>query len=80
MLLKSPGDVGNKDYYGFNHSLWTKRNNTQHRRAVQQIIKCKTKTSQSKMENKIESGFSSFKANQFKSWILTYSIPALHNL
>ena len=33
-----------------------------------------------RIPSKIESGFSSFKADQFKSWILTYSIPALYNL
>ena len=38
---KSPGEVVNKDYSGFDHSSWEKTNNTQHRRAVEQIKKCK---------------------------------------
>ena len=33
-----------------------------------------------RIPNKIESGFSGFKADQFKSWILIYSIPALHSI
>ena len=152
-LKMSPGEIGKKDYSGFDRSSWPKRDNTQHRRAVKKIQRCKTITAQKEMErkegcrysclldlpyfdatrmlcidpmhnlflgtgkhmislwieegwltkqhfkaiqqfidslvlpsdvgripHKIESGFSSFKADQFKSWITIYSIPALYNL
>ena len=152
-LKISPGEVGNKDYSGFNRSSWKKRNNDQHRKAIQKIMKCNTKTSREEMESKegcrysslvelpyfdatrmlcidpmhnlllgtgkhmlslwteqgwinkrhfcsiqkfvdelivpshigripqkIESAFSGFKADQFKSWILIYSIPALYSI
>ena len=152
-LKVSPGEVGNKDYSGFDRSDWLKRDNNQHREAINKILKCETKTKKEKMEsrlgcrysclidlpyfdatrmlcidpmhnlflgtgehmlsiwieqgwlnkkhflsiqkfvddlilpsdigripNKIESGFSGFKADQFKSWILIYSIPALYSI
>ena len=33
-----------------------------------------------RIPHKIESGFSSFKADQFKTWVNVYSIPALFNV
>lgn len=148
-----PGAIGNKNYSGFNCEQWEKRNNKQHRKAVQSIQKCKTKTKQSAAESlhgcrysclldlpyfdaprmlcidpmhnlflgtgkhmlsvwmkhdliskvhfetiqhfvdsinvprdigriptKISSGFSGFKADQFRTWITIYSIPALFNI
>ena len=37
-LKVSPGEVGNKDYSGFDRSDWPKRDDTQHRAAVQHAI------------------------------------------
>ena len=152
-LKVSPGEVGNKDYSGFDRSSWKKRDKNQHNEAIKEILKCNTKTTKKEMESKkgcrysclidlpyfdatrmlcidpmhnlflgtgkhmlsvwieqgwlckehfvsiqkfvdglilpsdigripykIESGFSGFKADQFKSWILIYSIPALHSI
>ena len=152
-LKVSPGEVGKKDYSGFERSTWQKRTDHQHRRAVRIINRCRTKASKQKKETKfgcrysclldlpyfdvtrmlcidpmhnlflgtgkhmlsiwkdqgwlnrtqfeaiqkfvdevsvpadigripykIQSGFASFKADQFKSWILIYSIPALHGI
>lgn len=149
-LKVSPGGIGCKDYSGFDRSSWPKRDNHQHRRAVQKI---RTQTTQKEMESKmgcrysclldlpyfdatrmlcidpmhnlllgtgkhmlslwidqgwiekrhfisiqkfvdnlilpsrigripkkIESAFSGFKADQFKSWIIIYSIPALYSI
>ena len=50
-LKISPGGVGQKDYSRFDCSSWPKRDNTQHRRAVKKIQRCKTITAQ-KMETK----------------------------
>lgn len=149
-----PGEVGSKDYSGFDRSEWEKRNNEQHRKAVQQVRQnSRTKTRQKELESllgcrysclldlpyfdaprmlcidpmhnlflgtgkhmlslwikenllstehfetiqnfvdsmhvppdigripaKIGSGFSGFKADQFKNWIIIYSIPALYNI
>lgn len=49
-LKISPGGVGNKDYSGFDHSS---QDNHQHRRAVQQIRRCKTQTTRKEMESKL---------------------------
>jgi len=149
-LKEFPGEIGNRDYSGFDHSSWPKRNKEQHKNSVDLIRKCKTKTKTAQKESskgcrysclidlpyfdaprmlcidpmhnlflgtakhmislwidngllskadftliqccidnlvvpsdigqipqKIESGFSSFKADQFKSWVNIYSIPAL---
>ena len=46
-----PGGVGDKDYSGFNREQWDKRNNEQHRKAVQEVLKCKTKTRQKDLES-----------------------------
>lgn len=152
-LKAFPGEVGNKDYSGFQRSFWCKRDNRQHRENVEKIRACNTqsrvneleslfgcrysclldlpyfdaprmlcidpmhnlflgtgkqmiqvwingswilkdhfKTIQSIIDNfivpsdvgriplKIESGFSGFKADQFKNWIIIYSIPALFDI
>ena len=44
-LKVSPGEVGNKDYSGFDRSDWLKRDNDQHREAIN---KCKTKARKEK--------------------------------
>lgn len=43
-LKEFPGGVGQKDYSGFDLSLWPPRSNEQHRKNVSSILKCKTKT------------------------------------
>lgn len=140
-------------YAGFDRSLWTPRTNSSHRKDVDEIMKCNTKTERARKESelgcrysvlldlpyfnpptmlivdpmhnlllgtgkhmistwiktglldsqkfeqiqqcvdniivpsdvgriprKIETGFSGFKADQFKSWIIIYSIPALFDI
>ena len=52
-LKVSPGEVGNKDYSGFDRSDWLKRDNDQHREAINKILKCKTKTKKEKMESRL---------------------------
>ena len=148
-----PGTVGAMNYSGFDRSTWPPRHNEAHRRDVQRIRNCKTKTEQKQLESelgcrysaliklpyfdpcrmltvdpmhnlflgsgkhmlqlwienglltssnfkqiqqcvdsfvvpsdvgriprKIETGFSGFTADQFKNWIITFSIPALFGL
>ena len=147
------GVVGNINYSGFDRSLWPPRTNITHRKNVEEIIKCNTKTSRAKRESdfgcrysilldlpyfdapkmlaldpmhnlflgtgkqminiwikkgllnesnfgqvqcfidnmvvpsdvgriprKIEIGFSGFKADQYKNWIILYSIPSLFDI
>lgn len=148
-----PAKVGSMDYSGFDHSQWIMRTDIEHRKRIDEIRKCKTKTEQARKESslgcrfsvfldlpyfdatrllaidpvhnlylgsgkrmlslwiesgllssthfhqiqsfvdsislpsdigriphKISSGFVSFKADQFKTWITLYSIPALHGI
>ena len=147
------GGVSSMCYAGFDRSLWRSRNNTLHRRDVEEVMKCNTKTERAKKEadlgvrysalldlsyfdppsmlaidpmhnlflgtgkrmisiwikeglldstkfeeiqhsvdgiivlcdvgripRKIETGFSGFKADQFKTWIMIYSIPSLFGI
>lgn len=152
-LCSFPGTAGTMNYSGFNCFSWNKRTNDQHRKNVEQIKKCTSKSTQQKKEAelgcrysallelpyfdpvrmhvidpmhnlmlgsgkhmltiwqkmsliqpnhyeeiqsvvdsisvpsdvgripiKIGSGFSGFKADQFKNWINIYSIPSLYNI
>ena len=49
------GDVGNMDYSGFDRDSWPIRTVAGHRTAVDQILKCCTKTARQKIES--ETGF-----------------------
>ena len=45
-MKKFPGDVGEKDYSGFNRFEWAKRTNEGHRNNVLEIQKCRNKRKQ----------------------------------
>ena len=154
-LKEFPGSIKekNRDYAGFDRSLWPPRTNAQHRENVRKLSSCKTKTELAQAEStfgcrysclldlpyfdpvrfltidpmhnlflgtgkrilslwkdldlldkthfvkvqefvdnmvvpsdvgripsKISSGFSGFKADQYKAWITVYSIPALYHI
>ena len=52
-----------------------------HFNSIQQFVdKVTVPADIGRIPHKIETGFSSFKADQFKSWINIYSIPALFNI
>ena len=56
-----PGEVGKKNYSGFDRSEWDKRNNEQQRRAVQQVTEnSKTKTRQKELESLLGCRYSCF--------------------
>ena len=38
-----PGDIGLRDYSGFDRATWPQRTNQQHRREMAEILCCKTK-------------------------------------
>ena len=46
-LKKFPGKIGNKDYSGFNRSIWDKRDDKAHQDVIKKIQDCATKTKQS---------------------------------
>lgn len=152
-LKEFSGGVGNQDFSGFERANWCARTDTQHRRDVEKLTSCKSKTEKKKMESllgcrysvfldlpyfnssrflivdpmhnlflgtgkrminlwiqfnlltsnnflkvqtfvdnisvpsdvgriphKIQSGFAGFKADQFKTWITIFSIPALYDI
>ena len=45
-----PGSVGSMNYSGFNCSSWPKRTDVAHRESVEKIKKCKSKSTQQKLE------------------------------
>ena len=53
-LKEFPGKVGEKDYSGFDRTLWIKRTNANHRSSVASISKCSNKTNQNKLESKYD--------------------------
>ena len=152
-LKEFTGSVGSQNFSGFDRSTWPPRSDTPHRKNVEKLLSCKTKTELTRAESelgcryssflklpyfsptrfliidpmhnlflrtgkrmlsvwielqllnkahfhqiqqffdsivlpsdvgripcKIDSGFSGFKADQFKTWITVYSIPALHQI
>lgn len=53
MQKQFPGKLGSKDYSGFDRRLWPLRNNTQHRKDVDIIKKCKHTTKAAQLESKL---------------------------
>ena len=64
-------------------SIWMRKNwiSKNDFTVIQKIIDgFKVSSDVGRIPMKIESGFSGFKANQFKNWIIIYSIPALFDI
>ena len=53
-----PGGVGNKDYSGFDRTMWPPRTNSSHRSAVLRTKNCPNKTQQQKLESELGCRFS----------------------
>ena len=79
-LKKSPGEIGQKDYSGFDRSLWLKRDNNRHRVAVQQIQRCKTKAAQREMETKLGCRYSCLLNLPYFDVTRMLCIDPMHNL
>ena len=52
-LKRFPGDVGNKDYSGFDRENWTKRTLQNYRQNSLTLLRCKTKSERSKKESEL---------------------------
>lgn len=50
-LKQFPGGVGEKDYSGFDRSLWRPRTRADHLRRIQEVMKGKTQTERSNLES-----------------------------
>ena len=64
-------------------SLWMKENllSVSHFESTQNFVdRMNVPSDIGRIPTKINSGFSGFKADQFKNWIIVYSIPALFNI
>ena len=79
-LKVSPGEVGNKDYSGFDRLHWTKRDNKKHRKVVNKILKCKTKTSKQEMESELGCRYSFLIDLPYFDATRMLCIDPMHNL
>lgn len=57
-LKEFPGEIGKKNYSGFDHSLWPPRSNTSHRSAAMRTKNSSNKTQQQKLESELGCRFS----------------------
>ena len=79
-LKKFPGSVGNKDYSGFDISKWPPRNNRQHRKDVNSINACKTKTRKKELESTLGCRYSVLLDLPYFDPIRMAIIDPMHNL
>lgn len=79
-LKEFPGEIGNKDYSGFNRSGWEKRDDKTHRDAVKKIKECVTKTSMAKAESSAGCRFSSLLELPYFDAPRMLCIDPMHNL
>ena len=79
-LKEFPGGVGEKDYSGFDLSKWPSRNNSQHRKNVHRILKCKTKTEQQNLESSLGCRYSALLDLPYFDPIRMVIIDPMHNL
>ena len=54
-MKRFPGSVGNMNFSGFDRSNWPHRTNQAHRKSVNELKKCLTKSSQAAKESEIGS-------------------------
>ena len=75
-----PGQVGEKDYSGFDREQWDKRTDKQHRQAVKEVMKCKTKTRRKEVESLLGCRFSCLLDLPYFDAPRMLCIDPMHNL
>lgn len=75
-----PGSFGQKDYSGFDRSLWPSRSNEEHRRDVKTIVRCTSKTSREKKESELGCRYSILLKLPYFDPIRMTIIDPMHNL
>ena len=79
-LKAFPGQVGQKDYSGFNRSQWKARNLEEHRKSIASIRHCKTKSSRNNLEYKYGCRFSALLDLPYFDPVRMHVIDPMHNL
>ena len=75
-----PGTVGNKDYSGFNRTLWTPRTNSGHRSSVNNIRQCLNKTRRNRAESECGCRYSVLLELEYFDPVRMVVIDPMHNL
>ena len=79
--LKSfPGTVGAMNYSGFDRSTWPPRHNEAHRRDVQHIKNCTTKTEQKQLESELGCRYSALIKLPYFDPCRMLTVDPMHNL
>lgn len=79
-MKKFPGCVGKKDYSGFDRCNWIKRNLDNHKRNIDMIRKCKTKTGRNELESRYGCRYSALLDLPYFDPIRMTIIDPMHNL
>ena len=77
---KFPGDVGARDYSGFDQSLWSKRTIDDHRQRIKQISQADTKQNRRELESSLGCRYSSLLQLPYFNPITMHIIDPMHNL
>ena len=75
-----PGDIGSRDYSGFDRATWPQRTNQQHRREMAEILCCKTKGEKETLESKYGTRYSVLVELEYYDSIRMAVIDPMHNL
>lgn len=75
-----PGGLGNKDYSGFNRTLWPQRTNSSHRQHTSDIKRSKTKAERSRLESKYGCRYSVLLKLPYFDAVRMTIIDPMHNL
>ena len=79
--FKTLGGFGSKvDYSGFNRQDWPKRSNQQHRKDVEDVQSCSSKTAREKMESELGCRYSVFLDLPYFDPVRMTIIDPMHNL
>ena len=79
-LKEFQGNVGSKNYSGFNRLLGTPRKNELHRSAIKSISQCSNKTERQKMESHYGCKYSALLKLPYFDPICMVSLDPMHNL
>ena len=79
-LKKFKGKPGSMNYSGFERSLWPKRNGSSHRRNIEKILKCRTKTSEAELESKYGCRYSVLLELPYFNPCRMLTIDIMHNV
>jgi len=75
-----PGATGKRDYSGFDRSTWEKRNTEDHRKEMDEIRKCTTKSQKESLESKYGTRYSVLTRLEYYDSIRMAIVDPMHNL